>query len=212
MKAQDFEILHSGDLRQPWQSPYGFPLAAGRLAAGEPILFVCREDEAKAQQARLDFLLQTPACLNRAYSMLEQLIQGIFHERLGGSGLKRELLGTEDVPTLLTEIDDFLSEGPSQGIEESVAGHVSASDPFRTTPEQDALLFQLHEFKRALGEVKDGGFSIATLSQRRRTVTWSVQQADFPRMRCACSTSSVKTRSLERHHVALCLFLIARSD
>jgi hypothetical protein len=212
MKAQDFGILHSSDLRQPWQSPFGFPLMAGRLAAGEPILLVCREDEAKVQQAVLDFLLQTPSCLNRAYTMLEHLIQDTSREWFGGSGPIGKPLGAADVPALLTEIEDFLSGVPSQGIGESVAEYVGPSDPPQTSSEQEILLFQLHELKRALEEVKDSGFSIAIWSETRRLVTWSVLQTDFPRMRRACSTPSFKTRGLERHCFQLCMLLIARAD
>ena len=71
----ELALIAEMDIHQPWKSVYGFPMTAAKLAAGQEMIFHAREEGVFEHLQRLNDLLASPQCLNRAYGLLAQLEQ-----------------------------------------------------------------------------------------------------------------------------------------
>ena len=72
--ANTYGILGSGDIRSPGKSIYGFAINAARLAAQQPLMLHCREDEIFEAMTALNKLVENPAVLGWACQQLASLL------------------------------------------------------------------------------------------------------------------------------------------
>ena len=161
MNQNSAAILRSSDLRRPWQSPLGFPTLVGRLAAGEPLLLICREDEVHTTMTTLNSMLASPDCLARAHTLLSGLEQKTHDSVVSLMGQQANPLTSDDMPAVLDEIDAFLSADTQQTVHDRLACRISPDQPSQAITGREAMLFRLRRLNSALAEVKDCGFSAA---------------------------------------------------
>jgi hypothetical protein len=197
---------YAGNIRRPWQSVYGFPILAARLAAGQELLLSCREDEVFELMAGLNELLQHPASLNRAYRMLQELEQ---HQRQKLAGLIRlrdQPLDDSEITSLLAQVEQVLAEAPDQTTRDRLAGLLSPNHPVTEITGAQSMLNRLHKLLPALAEVKDRGFRVVVRDRQRQaarpTLAASRRQPILP----AGFLAPV------RYHLTLWDYLVVRGD
>jgi hypothetical protein len=165
---RDRTTIYAGDLRSPWKSVYGFPMAAARLAAGEELVLHCREDEVFDYLTRLNELLESPEHLNRVYRLLEELFEATqkkFDQRLQQ---QEQPFSDSEIPDLVAEVEEILTSRVEQTVAERLAFLLSPHDPTREIVGLGKMLARLRRVMAELNIVKDGGFKIAIIHRRRQ--------------------------------------------
>jgi hypothetical protein len=159
---------YAGDIRQPWQSVYGFPTLAARLATERELLLSCREDETFGLLAKLNDLLQDPTSLNRAYQMLQELEQ-VQRQKLAGLIQKRDQsIAESEIPGLLTQVEQLMAKAGQKTKPERLAELLSSDSPLGEMAGLQHLLQRLQPLLAALAEVKDQGFRVVVSDRRRQ--------------------------------------------
>ncbi len=133
MNQNNAAILRSSDLRRPWQSPLGFPTLVGRLAAGEPLLLICREDEKRTTMTTLNDLLASTDCLTLAHTLLSGFEQKTHNSVVRLMGQQANPLTSDDMPAVLDEIDAFLSSDTQQTVHVRLACLISPDQSRQAT-------------------------------------------------------------------------------
>lgn len=209
-RLNERHIAYAGNIRRPWQSVYGFPILAARLAGGQELLLSCREDEVFELMAGLNELLQDPASLHRAYRMLQELEQYQRQKLAGLIQLRDQPLDDSEIPGLLAQVEQELAEATEQTTHNRLVSLLSADQPIGEITAVQQMLDRLHKLLPALAEVKDRGFRVVVWDRRR--------QATRPDLE-ARRTQSVLPEGLPagfllpvRYHLTLWDYLIIRGD
>lgn len=156
----DPATIYAGDLHQPWKSAYGFPLTAARLAAHQPLLLHCREDEVFELLARLNDLTTCPQAMAGAYEMLHKLA-GCTCERLL-CRLQQEEIRKGD------EENRTLGETSEQKGAERLQQLLTPDHPSQEIAGLSRQLARLLALRRELGLVKGQGFRVVVFERRRQ--------------------------------------------
>lgn len=168
--VKERQIAYAGNIRRPWQSVYGFPILAGRLAAGQELVLSCREDEVFDLMAGLNELLRDPTSLNRAYRMLQELEEYQRQKLAGLIQLRDRPLDDAEIPGLLAQVEQILAGAPEQTTRERLADLLSPDYPLAEIAGLQHMLNRLHELLSALAQVKDRGFRVVVGDRQRQAI------------------------------------------
>ena len=213
-RVKERPIAYAGDIRRPWQSVYGFPILAARLAARQELLLSCREDEVFELMAGLNELLQDPTSLNRAYQMLQELEQYQRQKLAELTRLRDQPLDDSEIPTLLAQMEQVLAEAREQTARDRLDSLLSPDQPLADITGVQQMLGRLHGLLAALAEVKDMGFRVVVRDRRRQAARTGLEARRPQPISSQNGPASLPAGFLlpTRYHLTLWDYSIVRGD
>jgi hypothetical protein len=151
-------LICAGDIRRPWQSVYGFPTVAARLAVHQSLFLPAREDEIFGLLARLNGLTACPQALNQAYLGLNALA-GDTCDRLA------RRLPTEEFPECEGESAPAAATSDQQ-VADRLKQLLTPDDPLQEMAGLVRQLARLLPLLRGLRTAKEQGFSVVVYDRR----------------------------------------------
>lgn len=204
-QQRERSIISTGDIRHPWKSAYGFPMTAARLAAGQGLILFCREDEIFEYLEQLNDLLASPVALNQAFTLLDKLEQQTGQKLAKLVDLADHPLSQHDLTALLTEIEETLAEPAEETVADRLACWLAPDNPTLEISGLSKMLTRLHAVMAVLAEVKDQGFKVVVVDQRRQ-----------PQRPARVNGPSERTPATflqpVQYHLTLRAYLVVRSD
>lgn len=210
----DQAMLCARDIQHPWQSVYGFPMAAAQLAAQKKLLLPCREDEVFTLLGRLNDLLKCPKALNHAYLLLLLL------EKVTVRNLIHRL--EPEQPWLMAGQNTqaaHIDSSPVQSTEKKQSSNLSEiltpSDLAKEIAGLKQMLARLEAWLPALNQVKDQGFHVVVLDRRRQSYRPALEaHRNETILLDHGQPSGLKAGFLQptRYHLTLWAYLVVRSD
>jgi hypothetical protein len=208
-------ILYSEDIRNPGKSIYGFAINAARLAAEQPLMLHCREDEIFEVMASLNELLGDPAVLGWACHQLARL-QEVTQQKLA------RLTGQEEQP---------ISEQKALEISRAVESYLTAEQPSLTAPDRleeiltpnrlvtekrgvQKMLARLERLIPAMEQVKDQGFHVVVYDRRRQPERPNLEARRNQPIHFEDQPTVIPAGFLypPKYHLTLWTYLVVRSD
>lgn len=157
------------DIRSPWKSVYGFAMGAARLAAGQPLVLCCREDEIFEQVTKLNELLGQPAVLARAFARLAAL-KGASEQKLNQLfELEERPLAEEDISEIVKTVEQFLTaSGSAQTLLSRLEEMLRPQRAGDQKVGLQKMVGRLEKLMAALTMVKERGFRSSVYDRRRQ--------------------------------------------
>jgi hypothetical protein len=164
-----YATLGAEDIRHPGKSVYGFSANAARLAANQPLILHCREDEVFDLLAKLNDLLGNLAILNEAYWQLAELKENTERKLARLTDLETQPIEEAEISEIVKTIETYLTtDNSSQTVLDRLEQILTPSRSFDETDGLKTMLDRLEETMAALAAVKDRGFRVAVLNRRRQ--------------------------------------------
>lgn len=213
--ANTYGILGSGDIRSPGKSVYGFTINAARLAAQQPLVLHCREDEIFEVVGILNKLLGDPVVLGWACQQLASL-QDVTQQKLAR----------------LTELEEQpISEQKALEIAQAVESYLTAEQPSLTVLDRlekiltpnllmtekggiQKMLARLERLVPALEHVKEQGFHVVVSDRRRQPQHPNLESRRTQSIHFKGQPTAIPAGFLypPKHHLTLWAYLVVRSD
>lgn len=163
-------IISTCDIRRPWVSVYGFPSIAGRLASGDEMLLICRQDEAVGLLQELNALTTSPAHLAHAQRMLQRLEEQIAATLGNLIGTEICPIGEEEITALVEEVDRMLSEPIRHaGVVDRLQCLLEPDIPVQNISGTAQMLNRLRHYGHSLQQSSLTGFPVRCAAGRPRT-------------------------------------------
>jgi hypothetical protein len=191
--------FYSGDIRQPWRSTHGFPMTAGRLAAGQRMVLVCREDEVQDDITKLNRLLGSPESLNRACTLLEQADNRTRQKFARLVKIQAQAISDEETAELVAAAENLLTSPSRQTVIERLACLLTPDNPTRSTVGLGKTLVLLWQVIAALDKYKDNGFQVEVTAKRRQPLRLD-----------RAARHQALTIEKQQYHLTLWEYLVAR--
>ena len=160
-------VICAGDIRQPWQSVYGFPLTAASLAAHRVQIIHCREDEIFDLLARLNDLTEQPQTLGRVYVMLHKLAVQTCDRLARLLQFEDTSLTDREGPTLVEHLERLLAVTSEQKVADRLKLLLAPNDPIQEIAGLSRQLAGLLQSLRGLRMVKEQGFHVVVYDRYR---------------------------------------------
>ena len=196
----DLAIIHTGDIRHPWKSVYGFSMIAAQLAAGQPLLLHSREDEVFDLLAKLNELLGDPDSLNQAHKLLKKLEQETRQKVSSLIEVEQQPLSVDATAGVLEVAEQILTQPSRQSKADRLADILSPDQPGQEISGKSKMLARLQVLIPALEKVKDKGYHVVVFDKRRK-----------PIRRPANQETAVGLMPVQ-YHLTLWSYLVVRSD
>lgn len=206
--------LAAADIRQPWRSVYGFPLGAAQLAAGQPLLLHCREDEVFDLLASLNSLLGQTEVLHRAYSLLKRVEEQTRQKLLRRLELEQQPISDSEVSELMASLEQALAQPKLQTTSSRLESILAAPTTGQEAAGLKTMLDRMQSPVSALAAVKDKGFHVVVQDRRRLPARPALEARRAEAVRLAGQPTAIPAGFLlpPRYHLTLWSYLIGRSD
>lgn len=161
--------LGAEDIRHPGKSVYGFSANAARLAAGQPLILHCREDEVFDLLAKLNDLLGNPAILNKAYRQLVELKEVTEQKLARLSELEAQPISEAEISEIVETIETYLTaERSSHTVLDRLEQILTPNRAFDEKEGLQTMLDRLEDTMTALAAIKERGFRVVAFNRRRQ--------------------------------------------
>ncbi|HMQ51024.1 MAG TPA: hypothetical protein PKD98_02930 [Anaerolineae bacterium] len=213
-QSSQLKTLAVGDLRQPWRSVYGFPMAAARLAARQPLILHCREDEVFQKLASLNHLLAQPDVLNQAYGLLTQLQTETRQNLIRRLELEQEAISESEALKLVAELEQALAQPVPPTTVTRLETILSGPTPSHELAGLKTSLARLQGLMPALAAVKDQGFHVVAQDRRRQPAYPALEARRDELIQRDGQPTEFRAGLLlpPRYHLTLWAYLIVRSE
>lgn len=208
-------ILSSGDIRNPGKSVHGFAINTARLAAHQPLMLHCREDEIFEVVAALNELVGDAAVLGWAYSQLASL-QDVTQQKLTRLAELEEQPITEQKALEITQtVESCLAEEqPSLTVHDRLE---KIFTPNRLVTEKSGvqkMLARLEWLVPAMEQVKEQGFHVVVSDRRRQPERPNLEARRNQPIHFKGQPTAIPAGFLypQKYHLTLWAYLIVRSD
>lgn len=206
--------LAGSDIRHPWRSVYGFPVAAARLASHQPLTLHCREDEVFNLLASLNRLLAQPQVLNQIYALLVQLQAETRQKLIRRLELEQQSISHSEALNLVAELEQALAHPAPQTVATRLETILSPAIPGHEMAGLKTMLARLHHLLPALAAVKDSGFHTVVQNRWRQPAHPALEgRRDEPVQQEGQPTKFRAGMLLPiKYHLTLWAYLIVRND
>lgn len=208
------DTLPGGDIRQPWRSVYGFPMAAARLAANQPLMLHSREDEVFNLLASLNRLLARQETLNQAYAMLKRLETETQQDLIRRLALEQEAISEEESLALISEVEQALAQPAPQTVGTRLETILSSPTSGQEAAGLKRMLARLQGLMPALAAVKEQGFHVVVQDRGRQPARPALEARRHESIRLAGQPTTIPAGFLlpATYHLTLWAYRIGRSD
>jgi len=212
--GKQLDTLDAGDIRRPGRSVYGFATAAARLAAHQPLLLHCREDELFDLLARLNTLLARPDALDRAYALLNRLQAQTRQKLVRHLELEQQPMSQSEAEKLVTELEQALAQPAPQTVDARLEAILSPQTPGHEIAGLKTMLARMQVFVPALAAVKDNGFHVVVQDKRRQPAHPALEARRGQPVQLDGEPATFPAGFLfpPKYHLTLWTYLIVRSD
>lgn len=214
IQASRVETVAADDIRQPWRSVYGFPMTAARLAANQPLILHCREDEVFDLLASLNRLLVQPETLNRVYAMLNELQSQTRQKLIRRLELEQEPISQNESLKLISDVEQALTQPATQTVAERLETLLASPTSGHEIAGLKTMLARLQALVSALAAVKDRGFHVVVQDRRRQPAHPALEaRRDEPvQLDDRPTTWQAGLLFPPKYHLTLWAYQIGRSD
>lgn len=213
--ANNYEVLYRGDILEPDKSVYGFATSAARLAAHQPLILHCREDEIFGVMSTLNKLLGDPAVLGWACHQLISL-QDVTRQKLARlTELEEQPISDSNVLEITRAVEAYLTaEQPSLTVLDRLEKILT---PNRVVTEKGGvqkMLARLERLVPAIEQIKDQGCHAVVRDRRRQPQHPSVEDRRNQPLYFKGQPAAIPAGFLypPKHHLTLWAYLVVRSD
>lgn len=214
LQLSQFNTLHGADIRHPWQSVHGFPMAVARLATNHPLILYCREDEIFDLLASLNSLLVQPEILNRAYVMLTRFQAQTRQELVRRLELEQQPISQSESLKLITDVEETLAQPAPQTVKTRLEAFLLPPTAGQEIAGLKTMLTRIQVLVSALASVKDRGVHVVVQDRRRQPAHPVLEARRAELIRLDGQPTAIPAGFLlpPQCHLTLWAYLIVRRD
>ncbi|MCB0209087.1 MAG: hypothetical protein KDJ52_07150 [Anaerolineae bacterium] len=207
--------LYNRDIHQPWKSAYGFAVSAARLAAGQPLVLHCREDEIFENMAALNTLLKHPVVLQRAAAMLINLKEASEQKLERLVEIEEQPISESQLADIIQAVEEFLTTDRAEltvfdRLEESLIPPHIGDEKVGL----QKMVDKLEGMIAALEQVKATGFHVVVQDRRRQPArpALEMQQSEAAQHNGQSAQHSAGLVLPTQYHLTLWSYAVVRND